>query len=329
MGKGRSIWQAVKKNLSPTGLILAYHNIGQRKHDPYELTVEDHLFEEHLELLSTTCTIVPLKKILDAVNSKVRNPVAISFDDGYLNNFTTAIPMLEKYSAPATFFISTDYISSSNCFWWDLLQRLLFQETLPSSIHIKSNIENLTIDLSGEEYITPETNIRNLQWTYIAHQPTKRAKAFAEIARLIMNTSRPEIVTAQLEKMLGEKIVSPTMGPEQLKIINEHPLFCIGAHTITHRPLNVLNKESQLQEILGSIETIHKITGKRTSLFAYPHGLYNHETLQIARDCGITMAFTTSAEFVNNQTNLLKIPRVNVRNVGTRSLQTYLQTVFG
>jgi peptidoglycan/xylan/chitin deacetylase (PgdA/CDA1 family) len=54
-----------------------------------------------------------------------QNSVAITFDDGYRDNLTAAIPILQQEALPATFFICGDAASEGDCFWWERLEASL------------------------------------------------------------------------------------------------------------------------------------------------------------------------------------------------------------
>ena len=56
----------------------------------------------------------------------VERPTAlITFDDGYRDNFDTAVPILEELGVPATFFIPTGFLQSPRLPWWDHVAHVL------------------------------------------------------------------------------------------------------------------------------------------------------------------------------------------------------------
>jgi peptidoglycan/xylan/chitin deacetylase (PgdA/CDA1 family) len=89
-------------------VVLMYHRIANSANDYWQLCVSPENFEQQLQVIS-----------------KHRDHVAITFDDGYIDNYTAAKPLLEKHHLPATFFIATGNINSGKEFWWDELQQLI------------------------------------------------------------------------------------------------------------------------------------------------------------------------------------------------------------
>ena len=93
--------------------ILMYHSIDQ---DPLDVhTVSPMAFEEQMHFLATRCNIIPLDQLVDHLDGKGSlpdNPVVITFDDGWANNYTVAYPILKKYRLPATMFVIPEWIAS-------------------------------------------------------------------------------------------------------------------------------------------------------------------------------------------------------------------------
>lgn len=101
-------------------MIVAFHRIDDRyPDDPISLTVDAFrdfclFFKRHFE-------IVTLDALLDDLEEgrSISRKLAVTFDDGYLDNYTTAAPILSELSIPATFFIATGFIGSDRVPWWD------------------------------------------------------------------------------------------------------------------------------------------------------------------------------------------------------------------
>lgn len=69
-------------------------------------------FENEIKYFSERYTVITCKEYYNSLNSKkISDPLIVTFDDGYSDNFEKALPILEKYGVKATFFISSGYIS--------------------------------------------------------------------------------------------------------------------------------------------------------------------------------------------------------------------------
>lgn len=103
----------------PPIIVLAYHRVAQVENDSMQLAVTPQHFAEQLEVIAATFDeVLPF----DSEQLRASRPaVCLTFDDGYADNYMTALPILERYHMPATFFISTGHVQNAWPFWWDVL----------------------------------------------------------------------------------------------------------------------------------------------------------------------------------------------------------------
>lgn len=98
--------------------ILMYHSISEEIRYPFAVTPGE--FEWQMQWLhKQEICVLNLDEVLAGEGSKDKPRVVISFDDGYEDNFTTALPIMEKYGYKATFFITTGHVGESNV-WEDV-----------------------------------------------------------------------------------------------------------------------------------------------------------------------------------------------------------------
>lgn len=101
-------------------LIVAFHRIDDRyPGNAISYSVEG--FRRFCAFFKRHLTVVSLSALLDDLDAhrSIAGKVAITFDDGYLDNFTSAAPILSDLDLPATFFIATGFIGSDRIAWWD------------------------------------------------------------------------------------------------------------------------------------------------------------------------------------------------------------------
>jgi peptidoglycan/xylan/chitin deacetylase (PgdA/CDA1 family) len=115
------IIHTIRHYFEKRGVVLMYHRIAMPFNDHWELCVSPQHFEQQLQVL-TKKKVVSLQQLTGELHA---NNIAITFDDGYIDNYTTAKPLLEKYRLPATFFITTGQIEYPASYWWDELARLV------------------------------------------------------------------------------------------------------------------------------------------------------------------------------------------------------------
>ncbi len=96
-------WTAADR--APRAVVLCYHSIHATKSFA---SATPTTFGHHLDWLAANCDVVPLEQIPRTVTTpgRARPAVAITFDDGYVDNYECAFPLLHERSLPATFFVT-------------------------------------------------------------------------------------------------------------------------------------------------------------------------------------------------------------------------------
>jgi len=109
-----------RRLLRRAAIVAVFHRVDDRYPDnPVTCTSQD--FAEYCDFFARYFTVVPLSALVRrlAENRDVAGMLAITFDDGYLDNREVAAPILKERRLPATFFVATDFIGSSQVPWWD------------------------------------------------------------------------------------------------------------------------------------------------------------------------------------------------------------------
>ena len=90
---------------APTSRILTYHSVGHRR---YEMNVTPEAFQDQMQWLAKNCDVISLKEAAAGTPG-----VAITFDDGYVDNLHNALPVLEAHGLPATVFVVSGHLAST------------------------------------------------------------------------------------------------------------------------------------------------------------------------------------------------------------------------
>ena len=112
---------------TPAAAVLLYHRIADVTHDIHGLAVSPAAFRSQMEQLRESWQVLPLRELAAAAanGDPPDRAVALTFDDGYLDNLETAAPILAELGLPATFFLTTETRSGCRRFWWDVLEDAL------------------------------------------------------------------------------------------------------------------------------------------------------------------------------------------------------------
>jgi peptidoglycan/xylan/chitin deacetylase (PgdA/CDA1 family) len=312
-----------QRNLAPAkSLILMYHRVSTLDVDPWNLCVTPENFSEHLEILQQYAFPLGLNDLATSFKEgKISNrAVVLTFDDGYADNLHIAQPILEKYSIPATFFITTSCASGDQEFWWDELEKLILSDQkLPEklSLEIGQNCYTWELDKNfnpnKEYWFGCDSNAWNVP-------DGSRLALYYSIYEKLRPLSEQKCrdVLTKLRALVGKDYsVRPnhlTLNLQELIELGQKELVEIGAHTVTHSFLPAHSREKQMHEIRESKAYLEEILNRPVTSFAYPYGFYNSETVNLVRQCGFQYACSTIAEPVWRGSREFELPRFGVEN---------------
>ena len=208
---------ATRSAVRERGLVLLYHRIDQVIHDRWRLCVSAENFAAHLVRLSRSFLPVRLSELaLMLQEGKLRHgAVAITFDDGYRDNVSVALPMLKSARIPATFFIAGEGSTVGDSFWWEVLdaslQKIDLDESIAIDLHQRLMVANADERLRILESLTPPAgslparlNITDLR--KLASEPLAEIGAHGwshrALAGLPVDEQRQEI-SANLQMLKG------------------------------------------------------------------------------------------------------------------------------
>jgi peptidoglycan/xylan/chitin deacetylase (PgdA/CDA1 family) len=322
----RRIKHWLRRQIKPAGLILLYHRIADVSPDPFHLCVSPDHFAEQLAVLKRHFHPMPLQQFVQAMQQGrlPKRAVALTFDDGYADNLYAAKPLLERYQIPATAFITTDHLTRPREAWWDELEKILLQPgCLPDSLHLTIQDQTYEWDLGNATEYSKADSERDRTWNWYnpaAEDPTTRQSLYRSLYELLHplpERDRQPILDQLLAWSSLEETPRSTyrfLTPSEVPLLAEGNLIEIGSHTVTHPFLATLSVEAQHQEIEASKQKLEALISQPIRGFAYPHGNYSPETVEIVRQLGFDYAVTTQPCYVRSRTDTLQIPRIVVPN---------------
>ena len=283
-------------------LVLTYHSIQKQ---PLPFRVWCHLAEEkfqaQISYLASNFRCVSLSMLLTEMESGHILPytVAVTFDDGFRDNVTTALPILQQHQVPATIFLTTDFVGSTQLLWPEQIACLLALTKKPA------------LDFAG--------------MTYNISDNVLKGAVFRQLTGLIKEM-KPNDIPQHLDALLNEANVTP----QQLRASPWHEnlqamdwcearemmgngLIDIGAHTLSHRRLSGLSSAEAEHEISGSKRVLEQHLGP-VHYFAYPYGEshYTDEHRAMAIRAGYRAILTTDRQTVRPTTDPYAVPRIGI-----------------
>lgn len=274
--------------------VFCYHRVADIPLDTWRLAVSPKLFEQQMQYIKENYTVLRSEDDWNSLNGK---PAAvITFDDGYEDSFTNALPILEKHDIPATVFVCTGNLGTSREFWWDELERVIFF----------SDNGITEFSLFDKKY-SIATDTDKKKTCYDLH-PILKCMDYNERGRVL------EKLRADLRSN-RKRVYCHSLTHEQLRKLSESPLITIGGHTVTHSSLGYESDDMQRWEIDQSKKEIESIIDKELTVFSYPFGQiddFSDTTIRIAEKCGYKRIYAAYPGITKSDYKNGYIPRINI-----------------
>jgi len=258
--------------------VLMFHKVNSKEFANQIIYLKKHYnFINENELKEFLYEKKPLKK----------NSVLITFDDGYVNNYNYAYPIMKKYGVPGTIFLVTGLVGTNKMAWYDEIEYCI------------NNTSRKSIEFEGKTYFLDKKNreelIKKHYFAAITKQDDERLKLIESLKRK---------TDVQIPKELSDSYKFITW--EQAKEMKD--IITFGAHTHTHPIMPHTSKKRQ--ELETSRKAIKHYLGYYPKSFCYPNGDYDQETIEEVRKAGFDLAFSINFGRNSEKTNPFLINRI-------------------
>jgi peptidoglycan/xylan/chitin deacetylase (PgdA/CDA1 family) len=285
-------------------LVLAYHRIGNSDDDPFNprvFSATGDQLNEQISYLKRQVSLVTLQEAVafveGTINEKARCcRVLITFDDGYLDNYEVAYPILRSHGVQGVFFLATSMVGSCDVPWWDHIAYLIktarqrrFRLRYPADLVVDVDKNGMTKSLQAvlDLYYRPEN--------------TDPARFIGELSEKAKGNDPPRTTRHFLHWNEAREMTSGGMA--------------IGSHTHSHPVLGQLRADQQRQELAHSRKLLREQLGIEADALAYPVGAlssFSDQTQQLAQEVGYRAAFSchggTNLPGVTRRYDIKRVP---------------------
>lgn len=270
-------------------------------------------FRRQVHFLKSHFNLVSLEELVERLTEgrDVQRCCVLTFDDGWQDNFQYAFPVLQKYSVPATVFLTTGYIGTQRWFWPEEVSLCLLKSrdevaergVLPSFVQKELSRKGLGLKSSLERRVDCVVE-------FLKKKPPEQRLIYIR-----------QLKDACGLKSNGKRLL---MNWDEVREMGKSSLIEFGSHTMNHVLLDQLPLTEAQDEISLSKEVIGRKIGKKCVFFAYPNGNYNESIISSLGNAGFTAALTTKRGYVSSDSTLLELPRVGVHEDVSCNLPLFL-----
>jgi peptidoglycan/xylan/chitin deacetylase (PgdA/CDA1 family) len=299
--------------------ILMYHRVlpTERCEDyPLEaLALPLELFETQMRWLARHCEVRSLRDAISAYQSGTahkRPIVAVTFDDGYADNFEHATPVLDELGLHGTFFVTSDFVRLGGPLWFDLAADAWGQIATESRADLVTRLYR-ELDASEETNGASSENgadapLAISTWMEGLKRATPGVRQqFVDVA---LEAAGGRVDAGRYTPMTAAQVAGLSARGHE-----------IGAHTVTHPILPQLSDAELRRELAESRAMLRDWSASDVSGFCYPNGDFDAHVEVAVMDAGYTYACTTITGVNDRATSpfrLARLPMTTRRTMGLR-----------
>lgn len=306
--------------------ISMYHYTRDLKHSRYpEIKGLDvKLFREQIAFMKSNFNIVTMEQALEAISTKEKLPekaLLLTFDDGYADNYTVAMPVLEEYGVQGSFFIPGKTFTTHQLLDVNKIHYVL------ASANIYNLVEDLKKEMDyyrGQEFQYASTEELFAKYAVASRFDIKETVFVKQMLQTVLPEKLRNIISSKLfakyvgvtEEQLAYELY---MSEEQIRTMKRHGMF-IGIHGYDHYWLGNLPVEQMENDISLALDALDEFVDRKQWVMNYPYGNYNKDVLAYISKQGACLGLTTEVRLADiDKDNPLELPRLDCNDFPPKS----------
>jgi peptidoglycan/xylan/chitin deacetylase (PgdA/CDA1 family) len=258
------------------------------------------LFEKCIKHISKKYEVILFEELVQSPKRYTKNKFAtIMFDDGYLDNYVYAAPILEKYNCKASFYVVTDCIEENILTWTHQLE-YVFQ-------HTKIEKFDLLFD-----FLPNELKVEKLLGT---EQRLNYIRKVLPFLKSLKHSQRMTFVEHIINIAYDIRFPKLMMNWDHLRDLYQRGHY-ISSHTVTHAMLGTIEDEDVLIfELRESAKRIQLELGYIPKTISYPVGSFNERVKQLSSEFGYEIGLAVKQDiYIPDKDNIFEVPRIDITN---------------
>lgn len=245
----------------------------------------------------------------------------MTFDDGYIDNYTFVLPILKKYHMQGSFFVPGK-VFTEHC----LLD--------VNKIHFL--LAKVPIDILNKELLKQMDEYRGGEWQYPSNQELYRKYALANrfddektvFIKRVLQVGLPERVRNMICSNLFKKYIEVPeevlareiyLSYDQMVFMKQSGMF-FGIHGYEHSWMNSLQKGELKKDLKKALECMRDLIDKNCWVINYPYGSYSRDVLDSLKDTGCVCGLSTDLGIADlNKDNRFILPRLDTNDFPPKS----------
>ncbi len=323
------LWQRV--TMRRKAVVLMYHRVltgdEQRITGSHPaIVVSRDTFATHVAVLKRHFNVLSVQQLADHLERRQPLPdraCVITFDDGWQDSLSNALPVLQAAGLPSVVFLPVNFIGARRLFVREALTHLLVRAVIlarqdPAQVPAMRTL----LAPAGLAHILdiPDANPRLAVIYAIGEQPVMASAALEQLANTL-----PGVVGAHAEDLaVGDGFVDWD-GARQLAAGG----MDLGGHGTNHRLLTDLAPQDVRDEVEGCKRVVESQASASALAFSYPNGRFSPAIADTVRHAGYRLAFTTQHGHVTSTDDPFALRRINIHQGLTETAPMLMARLVG
>lgn len=306
-GLYQKMWRA-RNRKAPFTFVVFYHRVvADQTVDGFDIEngISASDFDKQMRFLVKHFTPVKASQAQLVSSNKIQ--FAVTLDDGYIDNYLVAAPILKKLGIPATFYVVSDFVGTDRLFWWEQVADIMHTSKQPE------------LDMMA---VIPDFSPADGQATLLPlSSGDERDYAYNQLCATIRNGLHVDIAShmKRVSDYFGVQIRQEGRHYDLMNWVQLDELiqqgFEIGGHTASH--CNVVGADKNLlkHELIDSLNVLENHLSSPVESFAYPYGLFEKSSKVVAdvfAQTSCKAAYTIVQGVVNADTPAYELPRTKL-----------------
>ena len=300
--------------------IVMYHYVRDLKRNRYPQIkgLDIREFKEQISWLNKNYNIVRVEDIIAAYDCGEKLPdkaMLLTFDDGYVDNYTYCFPLLDELNLQGVFYISGK----------SMAERKLLDVNKIHFVLASAKVRDLIQDVASElEIYSKEQNIPSFDELYKRYAvPSRWDDKETVFLKRILQTGLPEAVRNHITSNLFKRWVGVDeetfanelyLDIEQIKCMKRHGMH-IGLHGYEHYWMGNMELKEMQEDVQKSLRVLEDVINPTSWILNYPYGSYNDSVVEYIKSLGCTLAMTTEVGVADiGHHSRYMLPRLNTND---------------
>lgn len=323
------LWQRIV--LRKKAVVLMYHRVLTKEQRAKTgshpgIIVDAEVFASQMAFLKNRFNVLTIEEFVNRMERKVPFDSAtclITFDDGWRDNYSHALPILRQYGIPAVIFLPVNFIGGRRLFWQELLTHL----TLRAVVQARQSPD-------CRERLSKLLAVVGLESILEVSKPDPRVTVMEAVRR--QKQLPPMVINSTLTGLAEELGVQWEEYQETDGFLDWGQVSTMarqgvtfGGHGAEHRILTFVPPSEAREEIQTAMAVLDSRLSVPTQAFSYPNGNWSPEVAKLVEESGYRVAFTTDPGYVNCDDDRFSIRRVNIHDGLMGSKPMFLARIVG